>query len=115
MGLVIGIFLLISLIVIIVNLVSGADDGITFLRRYIIYQGFIKKYGEVFTELGVTVKPYDHEFWEKSVYDDYRIEILCANKKERRSRRFKVYVDSQGNLSDEDEEAELLEIIKNKI
>jgi len=115
MGVVIGIFITLLAIATTVNLLSSMDNHPSFLRRLIMYKGFITKYGEVFKELGVSVKPYNHDRWKKTEYDDYKIKIIVANKKERRSGTFEIFVDSYGNLSDEDEEKELLEIIKNKI
>lgn len=107
--------IILFIIGVVANLAGLIDGGLTFLRRYILFQGFKKQYTEPLEEMGISFKPHNHYNWFKTEFEDYRIELNFINKKERKSIRFKINVDSQGKLVSESEHKELLEIMKNKI
>ena len=114
----IGILVLLLILFIIgicANLAGLIDGGLTFLRRYILFQGFKKQYIGPLEEMGISFKPHNHYNWVKTEFEDYRMELNFINKKERKSRRFNINVDSQGKLVSEAEHKELLEIMKNKM
>ncbi len=114
----VGILVLLIILLIIgvvANLAGLIDGGLTFLRRYILFQGFKKQYTEPLEEMGISFKPHNHYNWVKTEFEDYRMELNFINKKERKSRRFNINVDSQGKLVSESEHKELLEIMKNKM
>lgn len=107
--------IILFIIGVVANLVGVIDGGLTFLRRYILFQGFKKQYTEPLEEMGISFKPHNHYNWVKTEFEDYRMELNFINKKERKSIRFKINVDSQGKLVSESEHKELLEIMKNKM
>jgi predicted N-acyltransferase len=107
--------IILFIIGVVANLAGLIDGGLTFLRRYILFQGFKKQYTEPLEEMGISFKPHNHYNWVKTEFEDYRMELKFINKKERKSIRFKINVDSQGKLVSESEHKELLEIMKNKM
>ncbi len=107
--------IILFIIGVVANLAGLIDGGLTFLRRYILFQGFKKQYTEPLEEMGISFKPHNHYNWVKTEFEDYRMELKFINKKERTSIRFKINVDSQGKLVSESEHKELLEIMKNKM
>ena len=107
--------IILFIIGVVANLAGLIDGGLTFLRRYILFQGFKKQYTEPLEEMGISFKPHNHYNCVKTEFEDYRMELNFINKKERKSIRFKINVDSQGKLVSESEHKELLEIMKNKM
>lgn len=107
--------IILFIIGVVANLAGLLEGGLTFLRRYILFQGFKKQYTKPLEEMGISFKPHNHYNWVKTEFEDYRMELNFINKKERKSIRFKINVDSQGKLVSESEHKELLEIMKNKM
>jgi hypothetical protein len=95
--------LILGIVGLIVNTISYFTNYKTsFLRVLIIWGGIKKRYGKQIVEKNLTIKPHDVTYdWVQTEFGDFKIELDLVDKPNRESYRYRLVVNKNGELIDD--------------